>query len=250
MTTKKGIESTRRIALKGLVAGSAILASGAHAQTTPIAALTPSTIGKHAPKALPFDANKLKGLSSKLLLSHHENNYAGAVKNLNRIEEELAKLPKDAPPPVMGALKERELSFTGSMVLHELYFENLGGDGKAGASLEKRIGDAHGSGSFAAFEQTFRATASSLGGGSGWVLLAMHLHTGELRTYWSGNHTQAPALAAPLLVLDMYEHAYAIDYGAAAAKYIDAFFQNVRWDVVDKRLDRALRARAALVAVA
>jgi superoxide dismutase, Fe-Mn family len=240
--------TTRRDALKGIIAGTALASSGALAQSTPdvSAALSAQQIGKHTPKPLPFDPAKLKGLSSKLLLSHHENNYGGAVKNLNRIEEELAKLPKDAPAPVVGALKERELSFTGSMVLHELYFENLSGDGKAASSqIEKRIAGVFGS--FGAFEQTFRATAASLGGGSGWVLLAFHLHTGELRTYWSGNHTQAPALAAPLLVLDMYEHAYAIDFGAAAAKYIEAFMQNVRWDVVEKRLDRAVRAGSMLI---
>lgn len=242
--------TTRREVLTGIVAGGAMVAtsSAARAQAggaSSIPSLSPLAPGKHVAKPLPFNPQKLKGLSAKLLTSHHENNYGGAVKNLNRVEEDLAKLPKDAPPFAVGALKERELTFTGSMVLHELYFENLGGDGKAGGQVEKRIAEAHGS--FGAFEQSFRATAQSLGGGSGWVLLTYHLHSGELRTYWSGNHTQAPALAAPLLVLDMYEHAYAMDYGAAAAKYIDAFMQNVRWDVVERRLERAVRARKLLL---
>jgi Fe-Mn family superoxide dismutase len=68
--------------------------------------------------------------------------------------------------------------------------------------------------------------------------LDWNLHTGALRTYWSGNHTQMLAFGAPLLVLDMYEHAYQTDYGAAAAKYIDAFMQNVDWQEVNRRFER------------
>jgi Fe-Mn family superoxide dismutase len=76
------------------------------------------------------------------------------------------------------------------------------------------------------------------------VVLAYELDSGLLRTAWSGGHTQAVAGGIPLLVLDMYEHAYQIDYGAAAARYIDAFFQNVNWDEVNARLERALRIGA------
>ncbi len=89
---------------------------------------------------LPFDPAKLKGLSEKLLRSHHENNYGGAVKNLNKVEEELARVTKDTPGFVVGGLKERELTFNNSMVLHELYFGNLGGDGKAGSAVQAAIG--------------------------------------------------------------------------------------------------------------
>jgi Fe-Mn family superoxide dismutase len=85
-----------------------------------------------------------------------------------------------------------------------------------------------------------------LGGGSGWVILGYELDTGALRTFWSGHHTQALALTVPLLVMDMYEHSYQMDYGAAAAKYIDAFMANVNWEVVERRFEGAGRARAAL----
>ena len=64
------------------------------------------------------------------------------------------------------------------------------------------------------------------------------------RTYWSGNHTQACAFGQPLLLLDMYEHSYALDYGAAAAKYVDAFFQNINWDEVNRRFESARRKAA------
>jgi Fe-Mn family superoxide dismutase len=86
----------------------------------------------------------------------------------------------------------------------------------------------------------------SLGGGSGWAILAFDFRTREPAVTWSGNHTQALAFGAPLLVLDMYEHAFHIDYGAAAGKYIDAFWANVSWEAVAGRYDRALHAAAAL----
>jgi Fe-Mn family superoxide dismutase len=86
----------------------------------------------------------------------------------------------------------------------------------------------------------------SLGGGSGWVILDANYATGDLRIYGTSGHTQSVAFGQPLLVLDMFEHAYAIDYGAGHAKYIDAFFANVAWPEVDHRLARADRALAAL----
>jgi Fe-Mn family superoxide dismutase len=200
--------------------------------------------GKHSIVPLPFDPTKLKGLSERLLRSHHENNYGGAVKNLNKVEEELARVNKDTPGFLIGGLKERELTFNNSMVLHELYFGNLGGDGKAGNAVQTALG--HSFGSFGRFEELFRAVGASLAGGSGWAVLDHNFQTGQLGIHWSGNHTQSAAYSAPLLVMDMYEHAYAIDYGAAAAKYIDAFFQNVQWDEVQRRLERAQKAGAAL----
>src|SRR6185369_12877704 len=110
--------------------------------------------------------------------------------------------------------------------LHEAYFENLGGDGKRGGAIDKALGEAYGTST--RWEEHFRATGGGLAGGSGWVILELELATGDLRTAWSGNHTQTLSTAVPLLVMDMYEHAYQMDFGAAAAKYIDAFFANVK----------------------
>ena len=104
---------------------------------------------------------------------------------------------------------------------------------------------AAGHGSAGKWEEHFRAVGQSLGGGSGWTILDYSTMTGEVRTYWAGNHTQTLAAGLPLLVMDMYEHAYAIDYGAAAAKYIDAFFQNINWDAVNGRLESAEKAGAS-----
>jgi len=200
--------------------------------------------GSHKPVDLPFDPKQLDGLSEAMLVSHHDNNYAGAVKNLNKVELDLDKTDKDTPGYLVTALRERELTYTNSVILHERYFGNLGGDGKIAGAIGKRLDAAFTS--QARWEELFRATAMGLGGGSGWVVLDLSLQTGDLRIYGSQGHSQAVATGVPLLVLDMFEHAYAIDFGAAHAKYVDAFFKNVDWSVVDKRLTRADKAMAAL----
>jgi Fe-Mn family superoxide dismutase len=143
-------------------------------------------------------------------------------------------------------LRERELTYTNSKILHEAYFGNLGGDGKIAGVIEKRLAAQFGSA--ARWEELFRASAMALGGGSGWVILDANFASGDLHIYATSGHSQSVASGQPLLVLDMFEHAYAIDFGAAHAKYIDAFFQNVKWDEVDRRLARADRAMAALKA--
>ena len=124
------------------------------------------------------------------------------------------------------------------------YFGNLGGDGKASAGIDKALAASFGS--VARWEELFRATALSLGGGSGWVVLDLNFHTGDLRTYGLTGHSQSLAFGQPLLVLDMYEHAYHMDYGAAAAKYVDAFMTNVNWEEVNRRFVGA-RKMAALI---
>jgi Fe-Mn family superoxide dismutase len=235
------METTRRDALLALAVGGAALISG---PGTAAENAKPQPVGKHPVVPLPFDPKKLKGLSERLIVSHHDNNYAGAVKNLIKVEEELARVNKDTPGFIVGGLRERELTFTNSAILHELYFGNLGGTGKPAGAVQKAISDSFGG--VGRWEELFRATAMSLAGGSGWTILDYNFHSGDLRTYWAGNHTQALAAGYPLLVMDMYEHAYQMDFGAAAAKYVDAFFDNVHWEQVSQRFERAQRAAAVL----
>lgn len=230
---------SRRHAIKGIIGASAatlnlsmIGLAGSEQDSVPMAFR-----GQHQPKALPFDPTKLKGISEKLIRSHHENNYTGAVKALNVVEQRLSVLLKDKELPVYiyGDLKRQELIRTGSIVLHEKYFANLGGNGKADGKALKMIEQWFGN--YETWETEFKKTGNALSGGSGWTILAFNQHTGEFHNYWAGDHTQSSPFSTPLLVLDMYEHAYQMDYGAAAAKYVDAFMQNVNWEEVNRRVE-------------
>lgn len=248
---------SRREAINAMIAGGAGLALP-HLKTTDAATVadwggsvfsddqraTPQTApafrGQHQPKPLPFDAAKLKGISEKLIRSHWENNYGGAVRALNAIEQRLDALmkEKDLPAFVYGDLKREELVRTGSVVLHEKYFANLGGDGRAGGKGLDLIKQWFGS--YEQWEAEFKRTANALAGGSGWVILAYNSHIGEAHNYWAWDHMHNAPASFPLLVLDMYEHAYHMDYGAAAARYIDAFMQNISWEEVNRRVEEAL----------
>ena len=187
-------------------------------------------------KPLAFDPAKLTGLSERLIRSHWENNYGGSVKALAVVKKRLGEAlgDKDLPPYVYNDLKREHLLRTGSVVFHEHYFDNIGGNGKAGASERQTIGASFGS--FDVWETEFRKIGAGLGGGSGWVMLGFNQHTRQLENYWLADHAHGPAATTPILVMDMYEHSYQMDFGAAAAKYIDAFFQNVQWDVVASRI--------------
>src|SRR6266478_6864850 len=183
----------------------------------------------YAIKPLSCDPAKLKGLSEKLIVSHWENNYSGAVKRLNAISEQLASLDfATAPVFVVNGLKREELIAMNSMIIHELYFDSLAGEGDpTGALAEAMTRDF---GSVARWKAEFAATGKALGGGSGWVLLSYSPHDKRLINSWAADHTMTLAGGRPILALDMYEHAYQMDYGSRAAAYVDAFMQIIRWD--------------------
>src|SRR5215210_4092014 len=171
---------SRREAMTKVVAGGAGLAllnlagvetTGAAEQAnapqaqTPAAAVPQAALafrGQHQPKPLPFDPAKLKGLSEKLIRSHWENNYGGSVGALNLVEKRLDAMlrEKDSPAYVYGDLKREELHRTGSVVLHEHYFANLGGEGKPGGEVLDTIKQWFGS--YEGWEAEFRKTAQAL----------------------------------------------------------------------------------------
>ena len=190
----------------------------------------------HTMKPLSCDPTKLNGLSEKLIVSHYENNYGGAVKRLNAIAERLAELDfASAPIFVINGLKREELIATNSMILHELYFDSLGGRSGAPEGALKRMIERDFSG-VAAWQAQYVAMGKALGGGSGWVVLAYSARDGKLVNQWAADHTHALAGGAPILALDMYEHSYHMDYGAKATAYVDAFMQNINWPNASRRL--------------
>src|SRR5437868_96278 len=194
---------SRRDSLKALSAGVASLSLAALSSTDVQAqdAAPPAFRGQHKPRPLSFDPAKLTGLSEKLVRSHWENNYIGSVRALNMISERLVAAMREPefPAVVYGGLKREELHRVGSVVLHEHYFGNLGGDGKAAGNVLGAIKSAYGT--YDAWEAEFRRTAMSLAGGSGWCVLTYNLYTHELRNQWAWDHMHGAIAGVPLLVL-------------------------------------------------
>ncbi len=192
------------------------------------------------PQDLPFDPGSLQGLSEKLLRSHHQNNYGGAVKRLNALRAQLREAkPADLAGYELNGLKREELIATNSMLLHELYFGSLGASEMAPAMA---LALAASFGSADRWREEFVAMGKALGGGSGWVLLSFLPRLGLLVNQWCADHTHALAGGVPLLALDMYEHAYHMDHGAAASAYVDAFMVNIDWAKVYERYQQAVHA--------
>lgn len=217
------------IAGGAILAASAALASCATAQTPAAAPATAFT-----PKPLPFDPTTIPGLSEKLLVSHHDNNYAGAVKRLGDIESQLRNMDfATAPGFLINGLKREELMALNSMILHEAYFASLGkGGSRPGAALGKQIEIDFGG--HDRWRTEFSGIGKALGGGSGWVLLTWSPRAGRLINQWSSDHTLTAADGHVLVALDMYEHAYHMDFGAKAAAYVDAYMGALDWTNADK----------------
>jgi len=189
---------------------------------------------------LPYAPGAISGLSERLMSSHHQNNYGGAVKRLNAIRAQLAATPFASTPGfVLNGLKREELIATNSMLLHELYFASLGGDGQTTEPAMRLALDAN-FGGLERWREQFGACAKALGGGSGWMLLVFNPREGTLVNQWSADHTHALAGGTPLLALDMYEHAYHLDHGAAAGAYVDAFMAHIDWAAVHSRYQHAV----------
>lgn len=224
------IDTGRRdfIAAAGVAAASATVlgANRAAAEANP---QTGAKAMSYQAKPMPFDPKSISGISEKILVSHYENNYVGAVKRLNAIGTQLAELDfAKAPNFVINGLKREELIAANSMILHEVYFDGLGGAGKPNGALAEAI--ARDFGSMERWRTEFAAMGKAEGGGSGWVILAYSPRDKRLVNQWAADHTTTLAGGRPVLVLDMYEHAYHMDFGAAAARYVDIYMEAIRWD--------------------
>jgi superoxide dismutase, Fe-Mn family len=195
---------------------------------------------RYALKPIPCRPWLLSGLSEPLIESHYENNYGGALRRLNAITEQLESMDlAKAPGYVVNGLKREELIALNSMLLHELYFASLGGDGRPAPMAEALARDF---GSVNRWRDDFSAMGNALAGGSGWVLLTWLPREGRLMNQYASDHSQCMAGGIPILALDMYEHAYHIDFGANARAYVDAFLRNVDWAGVQARYEDASRA--------
>ena len=189
----------------------------------------------HQIKPLSCDPAKIKGMSERLIVSHYENNYSGAVKRLNQIDEQLAELDyTKAAGFLINGLKREQLVAMNSMILHELFFDGLGDQSEPGPALRDAL--ARDFESFERWRSEFMAMGKALGGGSGWVLLSWSPRDRKLVNQWASDHCHALAGGTPILALDMYEHSYHIDFGAKAGSYVDAFMQTIAWKNADRLL--------------
>jgi Fe-Mn family superoxide dismutase len=191
----------------------------------------------YAMKPLGCDPQHIKGMSEKLIVSHYENNYGGAVKRLNLIAEQLAGLDFTTVPNfLINGLKREELIATNSMILHELFFDGLGEESAPGKDLSAAL--VRDFGSVERWRSEFIAMGKALAGGSGWVLLSWSPRDKRLVNQWAADHCHTLAGGQPILALDMYEHSYHIDYGAKAATYVDTFMTAIRWRNADNLFAR------------
>src|SRR6266568_3164040 len=185
----------------------------------------------YAIKPLPCDPTRIKGMSERLIVSHHENNYGGAVNRLNAITAQLAQLDfATAPGFLVNGLKREELIASNSMILHELFFASLGEESQPEGQLREAL--VRDFGSVGRWRAEFSAMGRAQGGGSGWVLLTWSRRDRKLVNQWAMDHTTTLAGGQPILALDMYEHSYHIDYGARAAAYVDGFMAVINWPSV------------------
>ena len=177
----------------------------------------------------------LNGITPRLIESHYENNYGGAVIRLNEIADELGSLDLLLTPSyAINRLKQEEMAALNSVFLHELYFASLGGDGRAvpEAMAEALTRDF---GSVDRWRQEFMTIGNALAVTSGWALLSWIPRTSRLINESVPGPSHSVAGGIPVLALDMYEHAYALDFGANAAAYIAAFMRNIDWSAVEGR---------------
>ena len=174
---------------------------------------------------------------SDTLLNNHFTLYQGYVTNTNKLLDTLAAMLKEGKTgtPEYAELKRRMGFEFNGMRCHEYYFENLGGKGQQDKAGKLATKLAQEFGSYDDWEKDFRATAAMRG--IGWTILYQDTMTGTLMNQWINEHeTGHPAGCAPILVLDVFEHAFMIDYGLKRPDYVAAFFKNVDWGVVESRL--------------
>ena len=188
------------------------------------------------------DYAKLIGMEgfSETLLKNHFTLYQGYVTNTNKVLDTLDQMAKDGKTaiPEFAELKRRLGWEFNGMRLHEYYFENLGASGlNKDGKLGKKIAESFGS--YEAWEKDFRATGAMRG--IGWVALYQDPASGRLINFWINEHDVShPAGCTLVLIMDVFEHAYMVDYGIKRADYIEAFFKNINWSAAEARIKSAL----------
>jgi Fe-Mn family superoxide dismutase len=186
----------------------------------------------------PLKYKELPGLSEKQLAEHHDVLYAGYVKKVNDIRAALPSVDLAKANATHSDLRELKLEegfAVNGAVLHERYFDGLkpGGEAPVGDIAEFVAQD------FGSFEKWSAEIAACGMAARGWVVLAFDLKDGRLHNYLCDMHNQGGVWGAiPLLVLDVYEHAYFLDFAAARKKYLEVFLKNIDWSGANALIDK------------
>ncbi len=185
----------------------------------------------HKIKPLKFNSNSLKGISEKQIKLHHDRHYASYVKGKNKIEAKLSQGHLEG----IRELKKAESHNASGMVLHETYFGHLGGKGREPkGKLMKKIKE-----DFGSYERWKKEFMVCAGAARGWALLCYDWSDHKLHNYLVDFHDEGAVWnAAPIMALDLWEHAYYLDYGPDKKKYIEAFFKNLDWKVVEEKFEK------------
>jgi Fe-Mn family superoxide dismutase len=190
-------------------------------------------------KKLSFQQS-LTGISEKTISVHYDKLYDGYVKKWKEIQERLKNVDKLTANATFSEIRELKLEegfAANAVLLHEAYFDILGGDGDPNGEIINTIGKDFGS--FDLWKEEFRALGLSA---RGWVILAYDFNDGKLHNYLSDVHNQGGVWGTlPILVLDVYEHAYFIDYGSDRKSYIEAFLANLNWDMINKKFSKIVK---------
>ncbi|BDC34081.1 superoxide dismutase [Candidatus Dependentiae bacterium Noda2021] len=188
-------------------------------------------------KARSFDLTSVKGITSNQL-DQHQKLYQGYVKKRNEIAHSLTTVDRTNSAGItyspFRALKVAETFALNGSVLHELYFEGLGTGTKPGKKTLQLITE-----NFGSLEKFKKDLLETAGCSRGWAIMCFNIDDGKVYNYLLDAHNETvPMLALPLLIVDVYEHAYMIDFGINRAKYLDILWTNINWDVVEKRVEK------------
>jgi superoxide dismutase, Fe-Mn family len=189
-------------------------------------------------EAKPLSYTSLEGLSERQLKEHHDVLYAGYVKKINEIDDKLKTVDRAAANATysdFGEMKREETFALNGVKLHEAYFDNMAAGGAAPQGKIKELLEQH-FGSYEAWEADFKATGMA---GRGWVILGYDLDRKQLRNILCDSHNHGGIWnMVVLLIMDIYEHAYFIDYGTGRKTYIESFFKLINWEEVNQRLEK------------
>lgn len=215
----------------GLLLGAMILP--ARSQQLAISASIP----RLTPKPLTFNPDRVKGISAEVLRRHYDEVYVPAIKKMNALQEELAKLESgDTPAETMAKLKGEELATYNATILLELYFDGIGEMAVQPSGLLAQAMSRDFT-SLDRWKAEFAATARSLAGSGGWVILAHSPRDKRLYNHRAASTSESPAGSVPLLAMDMHRHAYDGD----PAAHVDAFLLAIKWTNAERLYREAMR---------